>query len=210
MFPLRFDTSPRTCSSFLRMTKSRSTTITTRWERVPRQNSWDRFEKVKGGGCDCNALQRGRWWWWRRWWWRWSWWWLLWAIWKGKEDPNASFPPHKEGKVGQGLKSRHFPYEDDDVNDVDNDDDYSVTMIIMLVMLKISGPGAERLFEEELWVARVGHRHPAVLHRDQEVRTNNKIFGKITKYLDKQRDIWTNQKLLCSFQPPLIFHLCNP
>ena len=67
---------------------------------------------------------------------------------KGKG--KASFPAHKEGKVGQGLKSRHFPYEDDDVNDVDNDDDYSLTMIIMLVVLKISGPGAERLFEEEL------------------------------------------------------------
>ena len=49
---------------------------------------------------------------------------------KGKG--KASFPAHKEGKVGQGLKSRHFPNDDhDDLIDA-NDDDYDDTTIIQV------------------------------------------------------------------------------
>ena len=59
-------------------------------------------------------------WHWMMWWWRGC----VWVLWKGKEDPKPSFPPHKEGKVAQGLKSLHFPNDDDvDVLDVEVNED---------------------------------------------------------------------------------------
>ena len=59
-------------------------------------------------------------WHWMMWWWRGC----VWVLWKGKEDPKPSFPPHKEGKVAQGLKSLHFPNDDDvDVLDVEFNED---------------------------------------------------------------------------------------